>query len=278
MTDIKGSVIDCLDHKLYFIRIPPTVFIKTLASIIAQQTQALLLLNKGGEVWALLGPSPEFQRSIWVSWKCLAERLHSGGKLKLLQCIKPWLNRLGQVALRVRLYGLESEEKMRWANGANFGPPTNSISWGATSCHVFVSTLVLSTVQPCLKSKLLGKAHGPFRPTSSLLAPVSLARCRVRNAELQRGEAQSHRSHHLEASPVMANGIWACGLVFLLAARSTPKPIRCTGWTVKSAESQDAFCMQWCQRNVHVIKILGIKRCTILSILNHWVRCKFKCL
>jgi len=113
MTDIKGSVIDCLDHKLYFIRIPPTVFIKTLASIIAQQTQALLLLNKGGEVWALLGPSPEFQRSIWVSWKCLAERLHSGGKLKLLQCIKPWLNRLGQVALRVRLYGLESEEKMR---------------------------------------------------------------------------------------------------------------------------------------------------------------------
>ena len=155
----------------------------------------------------------------------------------------------------------------------------NSISWRATSCHVFVSTLVLSTVPPCLESKLLGKAHGPFRPTSSLLAPVSLARCRVRNAELQRGEAQSHRSHHLEASPVMmANRIWPCGLVFLLAARSMPKAIKCTGWTVKSAES---LCK--CMRHAMMSAQCTRHQNTWNKEMHHpihiekWVRCKFKC-
>ncbi len=65
MNDIKGSVFDCLDHNLYFIRIPPTVFIKTLASISAQQhTSPAVVETKvercGKADPALLGPFPEF--------------------------------------------------------------------------------------------------------------------------------------------------------------------------------------------------------------------------
>ncbi len=159
---------------------------------------------------------------------------------------------------------------MRWANGANFGPPMNSISWGATSCHVFVSTLVLSAVPPCLESKLLGKAHGPFRPTSSLLAPVSLARAG--------SGTQSCKEVRLK---VIDLTIWKphlswwqteFGLVawfsYLLLGACPRLSNVLAGRSKVQSLSANVWGMQWCQRNVHVIKILGIKKCIILSILK----------